>query len=243
MAVIYGYARVSTPKQSLDRQLRNIRDAYPEAIIVSDEWTGTQMQRPGWVKLSRTVAEGDTIVFDAVSRMSRNSEEGVKTYFELFDRGVELVFLKEHHIDTATYKKALCNSVPMTGTAVDLILSGINQYLKELAAEQIRLAFLQAEAEVRSLRSRTKEGLVTARLNGKRLGAVPGKRLATKKSKVAKEVIRKYSKEFGGTLDDAACLKLAGVSRNSFYKYKKEMRFEMEECEKSTMNQEMILEG
>ena len=55
----------------------------------------------------RIVKAGDVIVFDAVSRMSRNAEEGFALYEELYSRGVELVFLKEHHIDTATYRQEL----------------------------------------------------------------------------------------------------------------------------------------
>ena len=48
--------------------------------------------------------------------------------------------MKEHHIDTETYKKALSGSIAMTGTNVDFILKGINEYLMALAKEQIKLA-------------------------------------------------------------------------------------------------------
>ena len=40
--MIYGYARVSTPKQSIDRQVRNILKDYPTAVIIRDEYTGTK---------------------------------------------------------------------------------------------------------------------------------------------------------------------------------------------------------
>ena len=56
------------------------------------------------------------MVFDSVSRMSRNAEEGFSLYEDLYNKGIQLVFLKEHHIDTETYKKALSGSVAMTGT-------------------------------------------------------------------------------------------------------------------------------
>ena len=48
--------------------------------------------------------------------------------------------------------------------------------------------------------------------------------LTTKKSKSAKEIIRKHSKDFDGTLNDAEVMKLAGISRNSYYKYKREIK-------------------
>ena len=95
-----------------------------------------------------------------------------------------------------------------------------------LAKEQIRLAFAQAEKEVEYLHQRTREGIETARMNGKQIGQQKGVKLTTKKSVTAKEIIRKRSKDFGGTLSDDEVIKLAGISRNSFYKYKKELRGE-----------------
>lgn len=221
---IYGYARISTSKQSIERQVRNIEREYPGAVIIREAYTGTRIDRKEWVKLFSLVREGDTIVFDSVSRMSRNAEDGFAVYEELYNRGVSLIFLKEHHIDTSTYRRALESSVPMTGTAVDCILQGVNQYLMALAKEQIKIAFDQAEKEVEDLHQRTREGIQTARLNGKQVGQRPGVKLVTKKSIAAKEIIQRHSKDFGGTLSDIEVMKLTGLARNTFYKYKREIR-------------------
>ena len=226
---IYGYARISTPKQSIDRQFRNIKTAYPEAIILQDEYTGTKLSRPNFDKLLKIITEGDMIVFDSVSRMSRNAADGFAVYQELYNSGVELVFLKEPQINTQTYKKAMTSSVNLTGTAVDYILEGINKYLMELAKEQIKIAFEQAEKEVTDLHQRTKEGIVTARLNGKQIGQKKGAKLTTKKSVAAKAIIRIHLIDFGGSLNNAECQRLAGISRNSFYKYKQELIMEREQ--------------
>lgn len=224
MGTIYGYVRVSTPKQNIERQIRNIKTRYPSALIVQDEYTGTKMARPSWTRLYQRVSEGDIIVFDSVSRMSRNAEEGSTIYEELFQRGVSLVFLKEPYIDTETYRKAMTSGIPLTGTNVDYILAGVNQYLLALAKEQIRLAFEQAEKEVADLHQRTREGIETARLNGKQIGLRPGTKLTTKKSIEAKKLIRKYSKDFGGSLSDKDCIRLVGCARGSFYKYKRDLK-------------------
>ena len=221
---IYGYARISTSKQNIERQVRNIEREYSRAVIIREAYTGTKIDRKEWGKLFSAVQAGDTIVFDSVSRMSRNAEEGFAAYEELYTRGVNLVFLKEPHISTVTYKRVLERSVPMTGTSVDYILAGINRYLLELAREQIRLAFEQAEKEVKDLHQRTKEGIETARLNGRQIGQRQGAKLTTKKSVEAKEIISRHSKDFGGTLSDAEVMKLAGLARNTFYKYKRELR-------------------
>ena len=233
-AKIYGYARVSTLKQNIERQIRNIKAEYPEAIIVTDEYTGTKLDRPGWTKLYKKVKAGDVIVFDSVSRLSRNAEEGFLVYEELFNKGVELIFLKEPHIDTATYKKAIDGQIQLAinsgNAAADELISGIseaiNKYLLSLAKEQIRLAFEQAEKEVEDLHQRTKEGIETARLAGKQIGQRPGAKLTTKKSIAAKEIIMKHSKDFKGNLSDTECRKLTGLARNTFYKYKRELKAE-----------------
>lgn len=221
---IYGYARISTAKQSIERQIRNIKAAYPDAVIVQETYTGTTTERREWRKLVKAVKEGDTIVFDSVSRMSRTADEGFTAYEELYNRGVSLVFLKERHIDSDTYKKALANNVKLTGGNVDYILEGVNKYLMALAKEQIRLAFEQSEKEVEDLHQRTREGIQTARLNGKQIGQRQGAKLTTKKSVETKSVIIKHSKDFNGSLNDIDTMKLAGVSRNTFYKYKAELK-------------------
>ena len=222
--MIYGYCRISTPKQNIERQVRNILKVFPEAHIVKETFTGTKLQsRKDLEKILKQVVPGDTIAFDSVSRMSRNAEEGFELYEKLFYDGVELVFLKEPHINTATYKKALENNIQMTGTNVDYILEGINKYLMALTKEQIRLAFEQAEKEVTDLHQRTREGIQTARLNGKQIGQKQGAKLKVKKAEPAKEIIRKHNKDFGGTLNNEETWKLAGISRMTFYKYKKEL--------------------
>lgn len=221
---VFGYCRISTAKQSIERQIRNILREYPEAHIFKEAYTGTKIDRPKWNALYKQVLGGDTIVFDSVSRMSRNADEGFSVYEELFNKGVNLVFLNEPHINTEIYRKALETGVPLTGTDVDYILEGVNRYLMCLAREQIKLAFDQSEKEVIDLRQRTREGIETARRNGKQIGQRPGIKLTTKKSIAAKEIIKKHCRDFGGTLSDKDTMKLAGVARNTYFKYKREIR-------------------
>lgn len=222
----YGYCRISTPAQSIDRQERNIKAVYPDAHIIREAYTGKTMNRPEWVKLMKHIQSGDVIVFDSVSRMARDADEGIDSYMALMEKGVDLVFLKEPAVNTETYKSALKDSVPMTGTAVDLILAGVNAYLRELARVQIRIAFDQAQKEVDDLRERTREGMVTAKLNGHEAGRKAGAVVETAKARAAKEVILKRSKAFGGDCTVDEILKLADISRNSYFKYVRELKEE-----------------
>lgn len=223
----YGYCRISTPKQNIERQVRNITKAYPDARIIEETYTGTSTRRPKWDRLKRQViqeagrGEEVLIIFDSVSRMSRNAAEGFELYQELYDAGIELVFLKEPHINTSTYTKSLKIAIPETGTAVDILLDGVKRYLMELAREQIRLAFEQSEKEVQDLHKRTSEGMLTAKLNGKQIGRVAGRKYPSGKQRKAVLLIADKSADFGGVLSDSECMQLIGCSRNSYYKYKR----------------------
>lgn len=227
----YGYCRVSTTKQSLKRQQDNIHNAYPDAKCFSEEYTGTTSNRPQWQKLLKTVHEGDTIVFDSVSRMSRNAEEGFQDYKALFEMGVNLIFLKEPYVNTETYKQAMkqqLESISTGDTAADELISSIMKALQKyqltLAEKQIQLAFEQSEKEVKDIQQRTKEGMKAAGAGEKISKARTGKSYTSKKEAGAKAIILKHSKSFGGTLADDECMKLAGVSFVTFYKYKKELK-------------------
>lgn len=225
--MIYGYARVSTVKQKITRQISNILKDYPEAKIFQEAWTGTTTDRTEWKKLKKIVKSGDLIIFDSVSRMSRNSSEGIKEYFELFDKNISLIFLKEKYINTSVYKEQLkINKNIQVGDKDldDTIMQGIRGYLKRLAEKQIEIAFEQAEKEVLDLRQRTKEGLQVKKAEGKILGRRIGSKIETKKSKEMKVKIRMLSKNFDGNLKDIDVMNLLKLRRNTYYKYKKEMK-------------------
>ena len=224
--MIYGYARISTSTQNIQRQIRNILDYSAVARIIKEAYTGTTQERPEWTRLKRRLHRGDVVVFDSVSRMSRNADEGFTDYQELFEMGITLVFLKEPHINTETYKQALASEIALTGNEIaDEYIKATNRVLMLLAAQQIKLAFAQAQKEVDDLHQRTAEGMKTAKINGKQIGRRPGAKVTTKKSIAAKDCILKHSKDFGGTLKDTEVMQLIGhISRNSYYKYKAELQ-------------------
>lgn len=224
MAKTYGYCRISTRSQSIERQIRNITAMYPNAEIKQEVFTGKTTNRPEWEKLRRKVRKGDTIIFDSVSRMSRNAEEGAALYEELYNEGVNLIFIKEPNINTSVYHDALQQQIDPVGNYIaDQFLEATNRVLIYLAKQQVRLAFDQAQKEVDDLRQRTREGIETARRDGKQIGMKEGRKLTVKKSIEAKEIMRRHCKEFGGSLNDGEVMTLCKIARNTFYKYKREM--------------------
>lgn len=230
----YGYCRVSTPQQSLERQERNIASVYPQAHIISEAWTGTEMNRPAWMSLMRKVKQGDVIVFDSVSRMSRTADEGINAYMDLMKKGITLVFLKEPYINTKTYQQAMnsaCLPTISTGQAstdnfISKVLEAVEDYIKELAGQQIMIAFEQAEKEVQDLRQRTREGIETARKHGAQIGRPQGtgKTFATKKEHELLPRIEKMSKDFKGVMNDSEIIETLHISKNTYYKYKRKLR-------------------
>ena len=230
--MIYGYARVSTPHQKLERQITNILNLYPKAQIFREYFTGTTQSRPIWDKLINLVQAGDTIVFDSVSRMSRNATEGFEDYKKLYDMGITLIFLNEPLINTSVYENSKSNLLSInieTGNqAVDDFFKGnvqlINNFLMALAEEQIKAAFEQSEKEVNDLHTRISQGMREAKNKGAHIGLPKGSKLTTKKSLECKAIIQKHSKDFGGSLEDPDVIKLCGCSRNSYYKYKREIK-------------------
>ena len=228
----YGYCRVSTQHQRITRQITNITEVYPSVKIIKEFYTGTRQDRPNWISLINQIKKGDTIVFDSVSRMSRNATEGFKDYKSLYEMGVNLIFLNEPLINTSVFDSTRNNllniNIETGNAAVDDFFKGnielINNFMMALAEEQIKAAFDQAEKEVLDLHSRISQGIREAKKNGTQIGITKGTTLTTKKSLGCISIIRKHSKDFGGTLEDPDVMKLCGCSRNSYYKYKKEAK-------------------
>ena len=136
----YAYIRVSTENQRLSRQRTIIESAYPEIKdYIEEKYSGKTQDRPQWKKLLRKVQSGDTIVFEAADRMSRNAAEGVEEYMMLFDKGVNLVFVKQPEINTSVYreklnaqKKAQSEKYGNTGTkSIDKLIDAIMDALHE----------------------------------------------------------------------------------------------------------------
>lgn len=243
MSKTYGYCRISTQNQSLDRQERNIKTLYPNAIIVKEAFTGRSLERPNWQKLYKQVKPGDTIIFDEVSRMSRDADEGFALYLEFFEKDVNLIFIKESHINTDVYREALQRNIEVEGgdAVIKAVLGGVNEALKIIAQRQIKLAFEASQHEVDFLSQRTKEGIETARLNGKQIGGKPGDTYVIKHKAPIQEIIKKKSRDFDGKNTDVEVIaiinstkyvdgngleRLYHISNNTYYKYKRELKSE-----------------
>lgn len=227
---VFLYCRISIKKERIERQISNLKKAFPEGEIYQEVYTGKTMARPVFQKMLSKVQSGDTIAFDAVSRFSRTAEEGFSLYKQLYDKGVNLVFLKQPHMNTSVYRNSVQRRIDLTvhsgDKATDRFLEGLtdvlNNYMLDLIEKQFLVAFNQAEMEVKNLSERTKDGIKIARMNGKQIGRPPGT-YETYKSKKVKKLIQEASRAFGGNLSDKEIIDLTGVNKKSYYKYKREL--------------------
>jgi DNA invertase Pin-like site-specific DNA recombinase len=226
--MMYAYCRVSTERQSLQRQIDNISAAFPEIspkCFYQDKFTGATQDRPAWNKLLQKVQSGDTIVFDSVSRMSRDAAEGAKQYEELYKMGISLIFLNEPHCNTDTYKTAAAASIPTTGNEIaDIYIEATNRVLMILAKRQIMIAFEQSEKERKDICKRVKDGMkASGNMGGRKTGFTYESEKVTK----AREIIREKSKDFGGQCTNEELMNITKISRDTFFKLKKQLKAEM----------------
>lgn len=237
MCTSYGYVRVSTLQQKTKRQVDNIKSFCDDAIIFVEKQSAKNIEgREVFRKLLSKVKKGDTIIFDEVSRMSRNAEEGYNLYMSMIDKGVNLIFLKERHIDTSEYLRRANKHIERISTEnskMDKLLNGILELVSEFERENlrdnIRLAFEQAEHERLFLIKRVTEGKAKSEQHqGRPKGSV---NVNSEKADRIKQVIREQSKDFEGKFSDAKIMTdyLQGIARNTYYRYKRELREELKQ--------------
>jgi len=139
---MFGYARVSTDSQVLDRQIDALikRGVKPEDIY-QEKYTGTKASRPEFDKLRAALREGDVVVIESLSRLGRSSKDLLEIIEEFDKKFITLISLKES-IDIST----------PTGKLLVTVLSALAQFERDIIVQ------------------RTQEGLEAARARGRKGG-------------------------------------------------------------------------
>lgn len=193
----YGYARVSTREQNLDRQIAALREYITdERDIITDKESGKSMDRPGYQYLrERLLREGDTLVVKSIDRLGRNALQ-IKEELQRFRRmGVTVQI-----IDLPTTMTDWPDEQKLIGEMINNIL--IEVY--SMIAEQERLTIRQRQAE----------GIAAAKAQGKNLG-----RRAVQPPEGFGEVVRRWR---AGEITAAEAMRQTGVKKTTFYKLVKQ---------------------
>lgn len=192
MKKVYGYARVSTKEQHLDRQLKALLDfGIEERDIVTDKSSGMSMDREGYQMLkTRLLRDGDTLVVKSLDRLSRN-----KGYIK-----AELEYFKKRHI------RVMVLDLPTTLAELpegqEWVFEMINNILIEVLASI-------AEQERLTTRQRQQEGIAIAKEQGKHLGRP--------KAEFPSDWEEVYKSWRRGDLTAVAAMKHLGLKRSTFY--------------------------
>jgi DNA invertase Pin-like site-specific DNA recombinase len=178
----FGYARVSTGEQSLDRQQDELTAAGAE-MVYSEVGSGKKgAVRPQWDELLRSLRNGDTLMVTELSRLGRSTSQLSQLADDLSDRGISLRILNLG-IDTGT----------PSGKLVYSIIAAVAEMERDLLIE------------------RTNSGLAASRARGRKGG---------RKREFSPAAVRRAQDRYDkGDLSVTEIARLAGVSRQTLYRY------------------------
>lgn len=198
----FGYVRVSTKEQNEARQLDAMRALdIAESDIYVDKASGKDTNRPQYQALKSIVRAGDTVVFESITRLSRNMDDVKSEYKWYVDNGVLLRFIAE----------------PMLDTKVD------EQGVIERAMAEIILTLLAAfaEKEREEIKRRQREGIESAKRKGKTFGR-PKRTFETMNAIERQSFLFEYNEWKNGRQTAVQTFERLDIPKATFYKIVKE---------------------
>lgn len=174
---VYGYARVSTRDQNLDRQLDAlVRAGVNPGSIFSDKASGRDFNRPAWARLMGVLGDGDVLFVKSIDRLGRNYDEILAEWRRITHQvHADLVVLDMPLLDTR------CKKGDLTGALISDIVLQLLSYVAQIERENIR--------------QRQAEGIAAAKARGVRFGRPRKKRpqsyLTTKRAYLAGELTKR----------------------------------------------------
>lgn len=171
---VYGYARVSTREQSLDRQLDALHGFGVDEVF-ADKASGKDFDRPEWLRMVAALQEGDVLVVKSIDRFGRNYEEIIEQWRAITkERRAEVVVLDMPLLDTRKGREGV------TGALISDIVLQLLSYV--------------AQVERESIHRRQAEGIAAAKARGVRFGRPkkrrPGLYKNTRESYLAGHITR-----------------------------------------------------
>ena len=193
----YGYARVSTVAQNLDRQLDELlKIGIDNSHIYTDKESGKDFNRTNYRKLCRKLKAGDVLFIKSIDRLGRN-------YNMVLDEW--RILTKEKGIDIVVI------DMPLLDTRIE----GKNLVGKFIADVVLQVLSFVAENERETMKQRQAEGIRMAKIKGIKFG-----RPAVKTPKNFIAIVDLYKKKI--ITSEEAC-KMSNLSRGTFYRKLKKM--------------------
>ena len=190
-------------KKRLEKEKIVVQSIYGEDVLFIDE-------NPLYVL--DMFENGDFLICSSIDDLLEDTslvsvEDMIKAYMSILGKGVELLFDKSTQCNSLFIKTLITDEEEFEPTLRKCIANYQNQ-------RQVESKYARQHA-------------IIARANGNRVGLRQGTKLVTKKSVEMKKRITELSKDFTGTLNDEEVMNVLKIARNSYYKYKKELREEV----------------
>ena len=198
MARTYGYARVSTREQNLDRQMDALREfGVAREDIFADKASGKDFERPQWIAMKEALEQGDVLVVKSIDRFGRSYEEIIEQWRDITKvRGAAVVVLDMPLLDTRRERDG------STGVLIADIVLQLLSYVAQVEREHIR--------------QRQAEGIAAERARGMRFGRPP-----IAHPEAYRGIRQRVSR---GELTHVRAAQELGVSRSTFEKWLREDR-------------------
>ena len=189
---VYGYVRVSTKEQNLDRQILALREfGIPDRFICQEKQSGKDFERPVYKRLVKKLKPGDTLVIKSIDRLGRNYDEILEQWRIITkEKRADIVVLDMPLLDTRQGRD-------LTGTLIADIVLQLLSYI--------------AQTEREFIRQRQAEGIAAAKARGVQFGRHP-----REKPENYKAVLAQWQE--GAITAHRAALFL-GVDRKTFLKW------------------------
>lgn len=194
--MIYGYCRVSTKHQNLQRQIDAlIKYGVNLRFIFTDKYTGKTLNREGLNELISVLKSGDILVIKEIDRLGRNRKETKELIVSLIKLDVELICL-----DMPYLKEFIIDKIKENEGFLEIMANALLDVILEVA-----------EQERKKIVGRTSEGRKRAIEEGRKFG---------RNQKIEIETFRKYYEKFlKRELKAVEIQQELGISKQCYYNY------------------------
>lgn len=188
---VYGYSRVSTKEQNLDRQLVELKKYVEDRFIFQDKQSGKDFDRPQYQLMKKVAQKGDVIYIKSLDRLGRNKQQ-IKEELEYYkNEGVRVKVL----------------DIPTTMMDIPQENAWAFEMINNILIEVLGAI---AEQERANIRQRQAEGIAIAKEKGTYKGR--------KKIEIDNTFINAYNSWKLGEITAVKAMELTGLKRNTFYR-------------------------
>lgn len=217
MGNVYGYIRVSSKDQNIDRQVHKMLEkGVEERKLFIDEMSGKNFNRPHYQTLRRILNEGELVYIDALDRLGRNYDEVIKEWkYITREINADIVILENETLfDSRKFKE----------------MGDIGKVMED---QFLSLLAYVAEQERKKIKRRQREGIEMARKKGKHLGRPPF--TLDSLTEKQKETLKKYFEKWKNKkIKSVELMEMLNLKKSTFYKVMKQYEERLTQKQKTS---------